>query len=455
MLKNALSESSKKRIKRTIITCLLVLFAGLVITVPSVIYILSNKTYSVTLSSKADNFQSYSVQVEKNTTISEIKQQINDIEGHEFIGVFKDEGCTEEFLESDKITKNTELYLKFEKYIYSITLPYSPSVYNVIYFQNANRIEWGDSFSFKVEVFNYFSDNMVVKANNQVLERDPENCYNILNIKENIQVTIENINTSLVQVVNLPTKITLTDSESNIIVEGGYVQVGTTLNISYTETENYIMSEFKVNNTPMQNNSEFIVTEPISIEYSEVDKTGLTFEEKDTYVSVVGYDYITENVVIPSMVYNKPVTTIEEGVFVKLEWSEEDQMNLPTMEENTVLKTIHISENISQINNFAFALCTSLTEVTFAENSQLTDMGNCTFAYSGIEIINRIPLNITEIGMGSFLFCMGLTQIFIPSGVTTIGDSAFYNCTSLTEIEIPNSVTKIGEYAFENCINLL
>ena len=81
---------------------------------------------------------------------------------------------------------------------------------------------------------------------------------------------------------------------------------------------------------------------------------------------------------------------------------------------------------ITTIGDYAFLLCTSLTEVT-------------------------IPEGVTSIEKGAFGACSSLTEVMIPKNVTSIGRTAFANCTSLTEVTIPKSVTSIGNYAFDGC----
>ena len=83
--------------------------------------------------------------------------------------------------------------------------------------------------------------------------------------------------------------------------------------------------------------------------------------------------------------------------------------------------------NVTSIGDWAFADCTSLTNIT-------------------------IPNSVTSIGDYAFANCTSLTSITIPSSVTSIGDQAFIYCKSLTSITIPNNVTSIGDYAFIHCI---
>ena len=88
-----------------------------------------------------------------------------------------------------------------------------------------------------------------------------------------------------------------------------------------------------------------------------------------------------------------------------------------------------IPDSVTSIVGYAFAGCTSLTNVT-------------------------IPDSVTSIGSHAFSYCKSLTSVTIPDSVTSIGGSAFGNCTSLTSVTIPDSVTIINWYAFYNCKSL-
>ena len=81
---------------------------------------------------------------------------------------------------------------------------------------------------------------------------------------------------------------------------------------------------------------------------------------------------------------------------------------------------------VTEIGEWAFAYCSSLTEVT-------------------------IPKSVTSIRAFAFRSCSSLTKAIIPEGVTSIGESAFQSCGSLTEVTIPKSVTSIESFAFCDC----
>lgn len=75
--------------------------------------------------------------------------------------------------------------------------------------------------------------------------------------------------------------------------------------------------------------------------------------------------------------------------------------------------------------------------------------------YQYKEMISAVVGNcITNIYNYAFSNCYSLTSVTIPSGVTIISIYAFQNCTSLTSIEIPSGVTYIGIESFSECTSL-
>ena len=87
------------------------------------------------------------------------------------------------------------------------------------------------------------------------------------------------------------------------------------------------------------------------------------------------------------------------------------------------VKTVVIKNGVTNIGEYDFFGCTSLTSVTFSDK-------------------------ITSIGNYAFYGCTGLTSATIPNRVASIGNYAFYGCTGLTSVTIPDSVTSIGSDAF-------
>ena len=142
---------------------------------------------------------------------------------------------------------------------------------------------------------------------------------------------------------------------------------------------------------------------------------------------------------------------------------------------NFLIKEIKIPNNITNINDYTFCGCRSLTSVTIPDS--VTSIGegafrDCTnltsiaipdsvtrigeFTFSGCESLKSItiPDSVTSIGREAFSGCESLTCITIPDSITSIENYTFGYCTSLTSITIPDSVTSIGEGAFNKCTSL-
>ena len=156
---------------------------------------------------------------------------------------------------------------------------------------------------------------------------------------------------------------------------------------------------------------------------------------------------------------------------------------------NTQVKSVTVSNGVTDIQTGAFYDCTALEEVTmsqsaipaeniFANNPVLEKLtmpmskplsyyftyrmvtsgeykavqqgdGSYFSTYQG-----SVPTSLKEVNLlsapciSAFMDCDMLTKITIASNTTHIGISAFRNCTGLTEFSIPSSVRTIGRYAF-------
>ena len=108
-----------------------------------------------------------------------------------------------------------------------------------------------------------------------------------------------------------------------------------------------------------------------------------------------------------------------------------------------------IPTSVTDIASYAFATCTSLTDVTLPNN--VTNIGNHAFYFCSGLTYAALGSGVTSIGNEAFLACSSLASITVPNSVTSIGDSAFYGCDVLTSVSLGSGVATIGDSAFQGC----
>ena len=128
------------------------------------------------------------------------------------------------------------------------------------------------------------------------------------------------------------------------------------------------------------------------------------------------------------------------------------EVNEKAFKDNTTIREVVISQNVSKIGNSAFEGCTSLEKVTLKEG--LVTIGDK--AFKGCSSLTSItmPATVQKIGNYAFENCTKLKTVKLNDGLLTIGKKAFYSCKALKKVKIPKSVLKIGSYAFAKCAAL-
>jgi uncharacterized repeat protein (TIGR02543 family) len=101
----------------------------------------------------------------------------------------------------------------------------------------------------------------------------------------------------------------------------------------------------------------------------------------------------------------------------------------------------------------AFRNCVTLQEVVLSH--RITTIGEYAFENTGLRRIN-ITTDITEIRDGAFRGAKDLEEVTFASGnnITYIGDRAFEGAESLRRITIPNTVTYLGKEVFKDNLSL-
>ena len=115
-------KQSSNRKKTILTTTALILTAVATVVTPVVVYRKRNESYEISIHSEVLNFETYSITVKRGETISTLKQKLNVFEGHVLVGVYKDQECKIPYEDTEKVTKNTKIYLKYEKEKFNVTV---------------------------------------------------------------------------------------------------------------------------------------------------------------------------------------------------------------------------------------------------------------------------------------------------------------------------------------------
>ena len=119
---------------------------------------------------------------------------------------------------------------------------------------------------------------------------------------------------------------------------------------------------------------------------------------------------------------------------------------------NLDIKSVIIEEGTGNtIGSYFFESCKNIEKVTFSEN--ILDIEEYAFANCwGLKDI--ILPNTWGLQKGAFSGCINLESIDMPNSMRRLGEYAFEGCRSLMTITIPAKVETIPERAFSDCKNL-
>ena len=148
------------------------------------------------------------------------------------------------------------------------------------------------------------------------------------------------------------------------------------------------------------------------------------------------------NMIIPESLGGKTVTAIGKDAFN----GSKDVMKLAN------LTSVTIPATVVSIEKSAFSGCGNLKKVTFAENSQLKNIGP--YAFNSCKALTsiEIPASVSSLGESAFGQCAGLETIIFdgPSELKSLDYHAFYKCKNIQHIELPEGLETIGEGAFQS-----
>ena len=144
---------------------------------------------------------------------------------------------------------------------------------------------------------------------------------------------------------------------------------------------------------------------------------------------------------------------------------------------NDKVNTVKIPSSMERLGDYGFSY-SSLTDVIFDENSNVTEIGvNCFYecanlqrilipkkvthisgyAFYGNNALTEVTFNADDLTMGDMVFsrCINLGTINWGSGIIKLGKATFSYCVKLTALNIPNNVLSLGNsYTFESCTGI-
>lgn len=172
---------------------------------------------------------------------------------------------------------------------------------------------------------------------------------------------------------------------------------------------------------------------------------------EDGTFMITGYKGNKTEINVPETLAGDTVTAVGEYAFSP----DQKRIRAEQRQIRSAITEIKLPDTITEIGDFAFYKCRSLTK--FDIPPKLAEIPKGMLDIAGITEIT-VGGNVKKIGAGAFYWCSGLKKVTICEGVEEIDTAVFYNCGNLEELELPGSVKRIAggkfDSAFFNCFNM-
>lgn len=188
-----------------------------------------------------------------------------------------------------------------------------------------------------------------------------------------------------------------------------------------------------------------------SKEYVLYEYDGFKYEKTDNGLNLVKYIGNERDVVIPAIIENQYVTSIDARCFTN-------------QDNQDIINSVTVPSSIDEISPLAFYNSKFLQIINCEDNDNfLSDNGvlyTSDMAYLIAYPENKpdkeykMPNTVSKIYNNAFSYCNNLESLTLPESLEAIPDYTFAYNSSITEIVIPESVKEIGFASFCQCPNL-
>ena len=198
----------------------------------------------------------------------------------------------------------------------------------------------------------------------------------------------------------------------------------------------------------------------------EADGIYYEFVTNGVYVTIGDVKYSGEVVIPETVKYytNYSVTGIENSAFANCTELTKVTMGnsityigVAAFKGCTNLKEVNFGNSLRKIAQEAFMGCSSLTSINLPNSVDWLGSGEWGLGgvFANCSNLRTVHLSesLTDINDQAFKGCINLKSIYLHNGITRIGNEAFMDCQSLDNVTIPESLISLKD-AFKGCSNL-
>ncbi|MBQ8430955.1 MAG: leucine-rich repeat domain-containing protein [Clostridia bacterium] len=379
--------------------------------------------YQINFESSAEGFVAFDLEVKEGTKISDITN-IPELTGFDFVGLFKDESCTNQYLPDDVIQSDSTIYVK-----YAVKT-------TVLKLYIDGQLQTTDSIDF-------FETVEQALTRLQMLE---ESNFKYIGWFTNAEMTQPvDLSTGATTEMILYTKSTNADKLSFEYQEGtdSYAVGG-----CVTANEVIIPEMFEgkpvttIKDEAFSSSTITTLYIPKTISnigvkvftYGEIEDIDVDVENA-VYKSLNGcvIEKSTDTLVLGSNISILPeVSKIGDYAFYNIKMgnllkiAEKTTIIGESAFEKTNILNVTVSSTVEKISKLAFAR-TKILGITFAENSSLKEIGDNAFCGYEIEAKFNLPNTVTTLGSKIFETAYP-REVVIPESVTTMAEDSLKGC---------------------------